>query len=262
MNTSEFSAICKTVHTMHNVHHGYKDIIFHPATRTFDPEEEAMIETTWNTLVAEKKVRGNSQLVALYPDKTIREESELHVTGYKTDYKHYKATLEHPYLRVWLTGPSAVVRVFHDNTPTYIFGERKNTTTNTGGPLEFVPGGFLEAAHFDSSDPFMATLEDELEEETGIPRAYISKSAPFWLGQVRNHYQSRQLSQDVCVDYMLDIEGISPKEIEERFQAGKREHTALHFIPESQLLSFAERNLLRFNTRGRCSLEHLFAYKS
>ncbi len=258
MGTS-FSETCKAAHTIYNIYAGYEAITFHRITRSFEPAEEISIEKTWNELLTTRKVNRNSELVALHPEQTRREGSFLHVTGYVTDYKHYRTTLEHPSLRVWLTGPSAIARVFYEGKQIYLLGERKSATQDTGGALEFVPGGFLEGAHFTAIDPFMETLHDELEEETGIPRNYITKSTPFWMGQIRNHYQNPRLSQDVCVDYLLDIEGIAPHEIIERFKSSEREHTALHFIPESRLLSFAEANLLRFNIRGRCSLEQLFS---
>ena len=81
---------------------------------------------------------------------------------------------------------------------------------------------------------------------------------PFWTGQLRKHPNSEKLSRDVSLDYLVDLREISQAEAEEKFRnLRKKEHDKLHFIPESQMVKYAEENWEQFNLRGRCSLTYL-----
>ncbi len=240
---------------LYDVLTGYRKIEFHRSGRSFSQQEEEAVERKWNELLSQGKVKFSSELIALYPEKTQLIEGSLHVTGYKTDYKHYRATLDEP-VRVWITGPSGIVRIADMRDPVYIFGERKSIVSNTGGAIEFVPGGYLKAAHFDKENPFLETLLDELEEETGIPRNFVQEVNPFWIGRLREY--DGKLFQDVCIDFITGLSGISPEEVQKYFDnLLKKEHNRIEFVRESQLINYADKNLERISQRGKCSLQLL-----
>lgn len=249
-NSDQLVDRCAAAHTFLNVKLDYDHIVFHRGTRTFNTAEEELIEREWDVFVNAKKVNKNDALVALTPERTHVEGRELHVEGYVTDFKHWRTTRERADVNVWLTGPSAVTRVYSGGETFYVIGERPTTILATGGPLEFVPGGFLKAAHFSEEDPFRATLYKELKEETGIPRDRVTAVHPFWCGEVPKY-------KNVCVDYLIDVERSTPEQIEKLFREQSHEHTALYFVPHHTLREYAEENLSRFNDRGKCSLEYL-----
>ncbi len=244
-------------HGLFNIINGYNSINFNRTERNFLKEEEDMIQKSWDYLLKAGKVKFSSELVALRPELTFARDGILNVTAYKTDYKHYRTTLEHPSIRVWLTGPSAILRFNEGGEMTYIFGERKSSTSDVGGKLECVPAGYLEAAHFHDENPFLITLYGELKEEIGIPQDKIAKVEPFWYGQVRNMPGNNRLVQDICVDFIMDIENLPSTEIKEMFSAGKREHERLYFIKEGELERYCEGNFDRLSARTKCSMANL-----
>jgi hypothetical protein len=259
MPLQELISLLKKDSPFFNVTSGYERIAFHRTSRIFNAAEQQEIQDVWDKLLYAGKAKFDSNLVALEPLGTyLDRDKTLHVTGYVTDYRSYRGTLNDPSLRVWITGPSGVVRLEGDDkSRVYVFGERKETTSPVGGNLEFVPAGYLEAKHFQAENPFLETLYDELEEELGIPRARAASVKNFWTGQMREDICAGRKFQDVCIDFLMDVSA-SPEEALEFFESGmKREHTSLHFVKEDALADFADANLSRLSSRTKFSLANL-----
>ncbi len=257
MDYQAFAQKCKEGHTFTNVLTGWGAVSIKPDERTFSPEDEASIDALWNEKLASGQKMTNGSLAGIMQSwtRTISP-AVLELTLYPTDFKHYICTKNAAGPVVWLTGPSAVTRLVDRNEKTYILGERKSKNLNTGGAIEFVPGGLLKAAHLYDADPFRSTLEEELEEETGIERRHIASMTPLWYGELVKFPDGRSC-RNVCVDYLMDIKGVSQEQVQEGFASTSREHTQLFFVPEQELLSFGEQNYSRINTRGLCTFEQL-----
>lgn len=247
---------CNTLHTFTEVCTGFNAVTLHPVERIFPAEEENAIEAAWQQKIAAKAVSKNDARGALLPTHTRMHESDLHLSGYATDFKHYITTRDMPSPEVWLTGPSAVTRLLGGDEPVYVFGERKSKNLNTGGMLEFMPGGYLKAKHLSVSDPFESTLEEELEEETGIWREQIASLTPLWYGELAKFPDGR-MCRNVILDYVMDIRGVTPEQVEKAFALGERKHTRLEYVQESALAGYLDANLTRFNTRGVCTIQQL-----
>lgn len=244
---------CREKHGFTNVFTGFNEVVLHPAERIFLDEEEKAIEEAWQKSGAGKR---NEALVALFPSETRVQESILHLSGYPTDYKHWFCTKDMLAPEVWLTGPSAVTRLVGGDEPIYVFGERKSKNLNTGGVLEFLPGGLLKAKHLHTTDPFRFTLEDELDEETGIAQTHIAHVGPLWYGELAKFPDGRTC-RNVCLDYLMDVRGITPEQVEKEFRSKEREHTHLEYVQESVLPNYFEANFARFNTRSYCTIQQL-----
>lgn len=253
MDYQTLAAACGKKHTFTNVLSGFNAVELHRMGRIFPDSEEQAIEEKWKEIGAGKR---NETLVALFPYETQVQEGVLQISGYATDFKHYIVTKDMEKPKVWLTGPSAVTRLIGGDEPVFVFGERKSKNLNTGGKLEFVPGGYLKAAHLSTSDPFRSTLEEELEEETGIGREHIADMKPLWYGKLATFPDGRAC-RNVVLDYLLDVQGITPEAVEQQFRAKEREHTRLDFVQKGALLGYLEANLEHFNTRGYCTIEQL-----
>ena len=258
MSYEVFAQRCREGHGFTKVIKGYQSVVLHLTKRIFNADTEKQIETAWNEKVQSGAVKRNDQLVALFPEQTSVENSVLHLSRYATDFKHYITTREVAAPQIWLSGPSAVTRIIREVDSLYIIGERKSKNLNTGGALEFVPGGFLKAAHLYDADPLRSTLEEELDEETGIKPTYIASITPLWYGELEKFPDGRA-SRNVCLDYLMNIEDITQRQVQEQFASKEREHTQLMFVPEHELVSFGEANYARFNTRGLCTFEQLIA---
>ena len=260
MSKETFVRKCKEGHTFTSVLNDYSDTNLLSVEHKFSADDETRIERIWSEKISKGAVMRNESLVALLPDMTRTEDDILQLSGYATDFKHYICTKDLPTPEVWLTGPSAVTRITGRETTMYIIGERKTKNLNTGGVLEFLPGGFLKMAHLYDKNPFLSTLEEELTEETGIEKECIVDTMPLWYGKLEKFPDGRA-SRNVVLDYLMDIEGLTPEQVQERFKSKDREHTHLEFVPEQDLLKYGETNYGRFNTRGLCTFEQLIARK-
>ncbi len=227
-------------------------------TKEFTDKEQMFIDEKWNNLLAEGKVKYSTKIIGVEPSTILLARDTIHLGIYPVDYKSYKAAIEHPTLRIWVTGPSGIVQLDYNKKRYYLFGERKSPTSFLGGALETVPGGFLEPEHLVYQDPFHEAIVQELEEEIGIPAHFIKRASLLDFGQLEQDPRTGTKLYHVVIDYYITVTNISPEDAQKHFMDDitMREHTRLHVVPHEQFLTYISDNFNRFTTRTRFTLQN------
>ncbi len=241
-------------HAFTHILSGFHHVHLHQVQRQFSEEERDFAERAWKKVLAEEKGVYSNPLMSVYPEDMYVKETCLHLPVYPTEYKYYKTTLAHSDFRVWALGVSGIIKLESQREPVYIFGERKKNIAYIGGRVETVPAGFLEPKHLESQDPCKEALLQELVEEVGIPRNFVSGIRPLHIGQIRD--ACGRSYQDVCLDYELSVSGLSPQEVQLLFDQEQREHIGLSFVPLHELVSYLDASFHQLTVRTRFTLEY------
>src|SRR3989338_11548409 len=112
----------QSMYSFENVYEGYHQISINLTTRQFSADEEMFVEEEWKNLIAQGKVKYSSAIAAVDPVTIFVRDGTLYLNAYSSDFKHYRTTLISPIVKVWLTGPSGVIRAHTKNETWYIFG--------------------------------------------------------------------------------------------------------------------------------------------
>lgn len=224
-----------------NIKRGFTEVQTEVRPRTYSKEQLQYLQRQSKELLESGTIQYDSEIMAADFSRTRVSESTLHLAVYPTQFSHHFATTNHPSLKIWATGASSLTRADHHGEYHYLFGHRKKK--DEGGHIEGVPGGYLEPRHFKipHQDPLQLNLFEELREETGITSDYTADIYPLHIGQMKGRIRNSQRSfQDVSLEYVLDLKGLSPDEIQRVFKRQEREHDPLEIIPESQLVDYLE----------------------
>ncbi len=246
----------QAMYSFERLYQGYKCIVIHQTTRTFSSEEEKFVDGEWEKLLTQGKVKYSNAIAAINPETIYVNEDELHVDAYPRDFKHYRTTLNSNIAKVWLTGPSGVMKADSYGKNWYVFGVRKSVTLRTGGDIETIPGGFLDVEYLSESNPFQSALYNELEEETGISRESVTSLIPMRMGTLGIDIRGNRPAYNVCTDFLMNI-SLKPEEIQQSFSSKEREHTKIEIVPEKDLLNYIDKNKEGMNTRTLFTLDYL-----
>jgi len=242
------------------------EIIANPRAIRFDFEEEQPVLTTeleqtierlWAEQVRAHKTKNGRELLNnqfLYvKDHRVVGEKDLYLEFGITDWKHYslvKTIPEAPIL--WTIGTTGVITFNEAGKRYYVFATRNANSSNIGGRLEALPGGYLEprlirlALQDPLSDPFKENTRKEFEEEVGLPKdSIISLSYIETMRMGRSH--------DYSVGYLIDVR-TNQKDMSAALESsatGRGEHTQYCIIAESELPIFIRKNLNSLTPRTK-----------
>ncbi len=246
----------QSMYSFKSIYLGYNRIVIHETTRAFSSEEEGFVDSEWDKLIAQGKVKYSNAIVALNPETIYVNGNELYVDAYPSDFKHYRTTLNSNIPKVWLTGPSGVMKANAYGESWYVFGVRKSATLRTGGDIETIPGGFLDVEYLFQQNPFQNALYNELEEETGISRENVTSVIPMRMGTLSIDTRGNRPAYNVCTDFLMNI-SLNPEEIQKSFSSKEREHTKIEIVSGEDLLDYVDKNKEGMNTRTLFTLDYL-----
>jgi 8-oxo-dGTP pyrophosphatase MutT (NUDIX family) len=245
-------------HNIIDIYRGHKGIKVNEVKPKRLPFSESEITERWIQIA--NSGSHNGQIAAVDPKETYIQGDTLVVACYPSSFRDYKVTLDHPSTRVWLTGTTGLVRFQHQGESHYLFGNRRRGTSNIGGALELLPGGFINASALKLDHPYERTLKREFEEETGMPEDYISVMTPLEACFIRKGApKNPRLFQDMTQGFLVDLQdGIVPEDIQRLFKQYPRvrEHTNIQIVPHSNLIQFISNNLDRLSIVSKFKLEN------
>lgn len=232
----------------------------------FSEEQKARIEQRWSKVLERNPKAFSKQILAINDVVVNAQIKSVSIDAYVTGYKEYSMTRDdqNENDRVWSAGASGLTYVEENRERIFIFAERTRNTLPVGGNIESVPSGFTEmspALDAYDSNPFRATILAKAQEELGLSKEQVKSQRYLSLGQVRKF---DILYQDMHVDFLVELQEMSWKEIEQVYVANmvkKREsgevirHKGLIPVREGELIAFIEKQRERIAIRTRFTLD-------
>lgn len=189
------------------------------------------IEMVWNTLSRERAIFNGAVLSV----SSITQESGLSkVYAHIISYKDFLAERQDPSIKLGIRPIGVIgiliVRDAQDVAYT-VFARRTDMVTQYPKYLELVPSGSIDAkrANPDGTVSYESQIAGELEEETGITSANITKVQGFALV-----YDARDHVYDICCLLELSL----PKEEVEKIFRDSAEYEQPSCIPNEELEQF------------------------